>query len=279
MPTRPIRSQYEDFMRHVFEHGVAKGDRTGTGTKSVFGHQMRFDLNEGFPLVTTKKVHLKCIIVELLWFLTGSSEQQLAQGARRHHLGRMGARRRRPRPGLRRAVAQLAHARRRPHRPDPAGHRHAQDQPRLAPHHRQRLERGRARQDGADALPRLLPVLRGARHRRRAARARSAASSTSAAPTSFWACPSTSPATPCSRTWWRSSATWTWATSSGPAATATSTATTPSRWQTATGARAVPLPHAEHQAPPGHRSSTTSTRTSRCWTTNTTRPSRRPVAV
>ncbi|MEO8545522.1 MAG: thymidylate synthase, partial [Burkholderiaceae bacterium] len=71
--TAPIRSQYEDFMRHVFEHGVHKDDRTGTGTTSVFGHQMRFDLNEGFPLVTTKKVHLRSIIQELLWFLTGSS--------------------------------------------------------------------------------------------------------------------------------------------------------------------------------------------------------------
>ena len=69
----PIRSQYEDFMRHVYTTGAAKTDRTGTGTKSVFGYQMRFDLNEGFPLVTTKKVFDKAIIQELLWFLTGSS--------------------------------------------------------------------------------------------------------------------------------------------------------------------------------------------------------------
>ncbi|MDO8768899.1 MAG: thymidylate synthase [Burkholderiaceae bacterium] len=68
-----IPSQYEDFLRHVDTHGVFKADRTGTGTKSVFGYQMRFDLNEGFPLVTTKKVFVKAIIVELLWFLTGSS--------------------------------------------------------------------------------------------------------------------------------------------------------------------------------------------------------------
>ena len=73
MIQHPIRSQYEDFMRHVDTTGVFKSDRTGTGTKSVFGHQMRFDLNEGFPLVTTKKVHVKSIIQELLWFLTGSS--------------------------------------------------------------------------------------------------------------------------------------------------------------------------------------------------------------
>ena len=72
-PSRPVRSQFEDFMRHVSTSGVQKMDRTGTGTTSVFGHQMRFDLNEGFPLVTTKKVFLRAIIVELLWFLRGDS--------------------------------------------------------------------------------------------------------------------------------------------------------------------------------------------------------------
>ncbi len=79
MPPRPTRSQYEDFMRHVFTHGVAKGDRTGTGTRSIFGHQMRFDLNEGFPLITTKKVHLKSIVLELLWFLRGDANARWLQ--------------------------------------------------------------------------------------------------------------------------------------------------------------------------------------------------------
>ncbi len=71
--TSSAMKQYHDLMRHVREHGFRKDDRTGTGTLSVFGYQMRFDLAEGFPLVTTKKLHLRSIIHELLWFIRGET--------------------------------------------------------------------------------------------------------------------------------------------------------------------------------------------------------------
>ena len=115
---RPIDTQYEDLLRRILEQGTPKQDRTGTGTVSLFGERLRYDLSESFPLVTTKKVHFKSIAVELLWFLRGDSNVGWLREQRRHHLGRVGLARGGARPGLRRPVAVVAHARTAADRPD-----------------------------------------------------------------------------------------------------------------------------------------------------------------
>ncbi len=75
----PVPTPYEDLLRRVLETGTPKADRTGTGTRSLFGHQLRYDLSAGFPLITTKKVHLKSVVYELLWFLRGESNVEWLQ--------------------------------------------------------------------------------------------------------------------------------------------------------------------------------------------------------
>ena len=83
-------TQYEDLLRHVLDKGARKEDRTGTGTRSIFGHQLRYRLSDGFPLITTKKVHFRSIAYELLWFLRGDANVRWLRENGRHDLGRVG---------------------------------------------------------------------------------------------------------------------------------------------------------------------------------------------
>ena len=183
--------QYLDLLDHVLTTGAGKGDRTGTGTLSVFGHQMRFDLAEGFPALTTKRLHMRSVIGELLWFLRGVDQRRVAARAGRDDLGRVGRRQGRAGPGLRLPVALLADAGRPARRPD---RRRSSSSIRTNPDSRRHLVSAwnvaDLDRDGAAAVPHDVPVLR-------APTGGCPASSTSARPTSSSACRSTSRRTPC----------------------------------------------------------------------------------
>ena len=182
--------QFQQLLRHILENGRDKGDRTGTGTRSVFGYQMRFDLGEGFPLLTTKKLHLRSIIHELLWFLRGDTNIRYLQehgvtiwdewADADGELGPVYGYQWRSWPAADgRHIDQIAQVL-----------EQIRTQSRVAAADRERLERGR-RATGW----RWRPATRCSSSTCRTGGC--PASSTSAAPTCSWACRSTSPPTRC----------------------------------------------------------------------------------
>ena len=186
--------QYHDLMRHVLEHGRRKDDRTGTGTLSVFGYQMRFDLAGGFPLITTKKLHVRSIVHELLWFIRGDTNVKYLHDHKISiwddwadadgDLGPIYGAQWRSWPARDGAtIDQLAKV-----------IALIRKQPGFAPPHRDGVEPRRSRAHGAATLPLPVPVLM-------SPTGGCPASSTSARPTFSWACRSTSRRTRCSPTW------------------------------------------------------------------------------
>ena len=258
--TVAVDTQYEDLLRHVLEHGASRPDRTGTGSRSIFGHQMRYDLSRGFPLVTTKRVHFRSIAYELLWFLRGDGNARWLQdrkvtiwdewAAADGELGPVYGVQWRSWPtpdgGHIDQVSQVLEQL----RSDPTSRRmivsawNVADVPRMAlpPCHllfQFYVADGRLScqlyQRSADL---------------------------------FLGCRSTSRATRCSCTWWPSRSGWSRATSSGRAATATSTTTTSTR--SASSCRARRTPSRGSRCGRRRPCSTTTTRTSRSSATSTT---------